>query len=85
MLVTNESSLLTIPACESIAEIFEISIKDFSPTLITLSLIFLKSEFSTIASDPEKSIASFLIFSNLLDLILPLLKSMSIASDSTFL
>ena len=53
-----------------------------SPTLIILSLTLLKYISSTITFDPEKSIASFPMFSKLALLMTPLLKSKSIASES---
>ena len=80
--VTTDPSLLVIPINEFTPFTLFISTFEFSPTLISLSFTLLKVRLLAVTSDPEKSIASFPIFENLLLLITPLLKSKSIESEA---
>ena len=76
-----EPSLLAKPTKLSFPTISLISTIEFSPTLTSLSPIWLNSILLNLALDPEKSMASFLMFAKLEFKISPMPKSISIASD----
>ncbi len=78
-------SLLTRPIALSWASNEYTLRLEFSPALITLSRILLALTFSITASEKDKSIQSFAIFSQKILVILILEKSESSASDIIFL
>ena len=76
-----DPSLLAIPINKLFASILSIDISDSSPTLIPLSPVLLNTILLTFTFDPEKSIPSFPIILKFKSLIMPVPKSISIASE----